>query len=207
MGIPKKTRAPVLIGLYSPIPQQGKTTAASMFREALGGIPPGNVRAKVLSFAAPVRYATHAFLEAMGLTDHAATKAVWEEKDKTIAPFNVSPRDLMVALGTGVGRQMCGIDVWVNRGMRDAQAAMRAGHSVIFDDVRAPNEAQAILAAGGTLVRLVRCGIEEDTRRPENPDRIESMLEGYEFPLVIYNNRDLAHLRRSVLRVLQAVNS
>jgi hypothetical protein len=207
MGIQKTARPPVLIGLYSPIPQQGKTTASGFFQEALSGFGRDAVKARVLSFASPLRFATHAFLEALGLTDTQATKAVWEEKDKPIAPFNVSPRDLMIHLGTTVGRNICGPDVWVNRGMKDASSYMEKGQSVILDDVRATNEADAILRHGGHLVRLVRCGIDEDARRPANPDRLEGLLEGYEFAATIYNNRDKAFLRKSVLRVLQGVHS
>jgi len=203
----RSPRSPLLIGLYSPIPQQGKSTAAGFFKEALSGRGPDALRAKIVSFAGPVKMAAHGFLEAIGLTDVQASRAVWEEKDKTIAPYGIAPRDLFVILGTEVGRNRCGADVWVNRGMKDASLAMSRGQSVIFDDVRAPNEADAILAAGGSLIRLVRCGIEDDARRPAVPERIEGLLEGYEFAATIYNNRTKDDLRKAVLRAIQGVRA
>lgn len=48
-------------------------------------------------------------------------------------------------------------DYWVKRGMQEALNLQQLGRLVIFDDVRFPNEADAITEAGGILVRM-ECG-------------------------------------------------
>ncbi|MGJ5032368.1 deoxynucleotide monophosphate kinase [Bradyrhizobium sp. HKCCYLS2038] len=66
-----------------------------------------------------------------------------------------TPRWAMQTLGTEWGRQLIDSDLWI-RAWRTAVDASPV--SVVVDDCRFPNEAEAIRAAGGVLVRIERPG-------------------------------------------------
>lgn len=130
------------------------------------------------------------------------TKDMWPE-----------PRIILQRLGDGV-RQF-DPEFWVRAGM-DAAESQREGYSlhpvirqalvdsgndapadrdprpVVITDVRYPNEADAIREAGGTLVRIVRPGVDDgDTHASE------TALDGYNIGdgWVVRNDADLARLR------------
>jgi hypothetical protein len=63
-------------------------------------------------------------------------------------------RRLLQRMGTEVGRELWGEDVWVDR----ALAGVAAGDRVVVTDVRFPNEAAAVRALGGLVVRINREG-------------------------------------------------
>jgi hypothetical protein len=87
-------------------------------------------------------------------------------------------RRLLQALGTEAGRAILGEDVWVDATFREISRAQDAADDAAVDsarlrqvclpayyqlrsviaDVRFPNEAQAVLDAGGMLIRVVRPG-------------------------------------------------
>jgi hypothetical protein len=63
-------------------------------------------------------------------------------------------RPLLQRLGTEVGRNMFGDNFWVDLALKEA-----AKHEdVVFADVRFKNEADAIVDAGGIIVRVIRDG-------------------------------------------------
>lgn len=68
-------------------------------------------------------------------------------------------RHAVQTLGTEWGRRTIGEDVWLLSGLRRAQVV---GGTVIFDDVRFPNEFDAIRQSGGTLLAIVRPGLAVD---------------------------------------------
>lgn len=68
-----------------------------------------------------------------------------------------TPRYAMQTIGTEWGRDLIANDLWV-RAWKAAVAAIPAGVPVVVDDCRFPNEAEAVQAAGGILVRVDRPG-------------------------------------------------
>jgi hypothetical protein len=68
-----------------------------------------------------------------------------------------TPRFAMQTIGTEWGRDLIGPDLWI-RAWQHAVAALPAGVPVVVDDCRFPNEAAAIVAAGGVLVHIERPG-------------------------------------------------
>lgn len=87
-------------------------------------------------------------------------------------------------------------DVWVDAAMADLPAR------VVFTDVRFPNEAQAIVDAGGEVWRVerARCG-------PANDHVSETALDGWPFDRVINNHGTLLDLRREVAGVLDRLTA
>jgi len=85
-------------------------------------------------------------------------------KEKPIEWLGKSPRQLLQSLGTEWGRGMVKDDLWVGIAMQTALASARA----VITDVRFPNEAEAVRAAGGVVWKVVRDAhtcLAEDTAR------------------------------------------
>lgn len=82
--------------------------------------------------------------------DFIVDRVGWE-----VAKQNYYVRELLQRMGTEAGRDIHGQDCWVNRAMRRADDLPQ----VVVTDVRFPNEAAAIVARGGLLVRVERPGV------------------------------------------------
>lgn len=143
-----------VIGLYSPAMGAGKTTLAA----ALAGHGYRRVR-----FAGPLK----AMLTALALEAGAAP--AWAERmvdgDLKEAPSTYfagrSPRQAMQWLGTEWGRQLMHPDFWVAAWRSRVEAEMAAGFHVVTDDMRFPNEFDAVRSLGGMAVHVSRpdCGV------------------------------------------------
>lgn len=94
-------------------------------------------------------------------------------------------RPLLQRMGTDVGRDMLGQDIWVEYAM----SRLAPGQRTIFADVRFPNEADAIKLHGGQVWRVERPGVE-----PANDHISEHALDDYDFDQVIVNDVTLANL-------------
>lgn len=94
-------------------------------------------------------------------------------------------RRLLQYMGTDVGRNFLGENVWVNMVL----SSLGDGNYVITD-CRFPNEADAIRAAGGKVWRISRPGV-----GPANDHISENSMEEYNFDSYIENKGDLEDLR------------
>lgn len=72
-------------------------------------------------------------------------------------------RRLLQQLGTQVGRNMIGEDVWVNIMARKIDDHRAAGHPVVVTGIRFPNEVAMIEQLGGASVWIERPGVEAPT--------------------------------------------
>lgn len=100
------------------------------------------------------------------------------------AKANPEVRRTLQHLGSAVRELDPGF--WVRITM--AQAGAVDG-PVVITDVRMPNEATAIEAAGGLLVRLERPGLPT-----EDAHITETALDDWPFTTTIHNDRDVVHL-------------
>ncbi len=78
---------------------------------------------------------------------------------------DVKGRRLLQLLGTEVGRECIDPDIWVKKWKALSLRLLEEvnGHRVVLvDDLRFPNEAKAILEAGGLLVKIKRPSAEPD---------------------------------------------
>lgn len=102
-------------------------------------------------FAGPLKE----MMRALGLTEAEI------EGDRKEVPCELlggrTPRYAMQTIGTEWGRNIIARDLWI-RAWRAAVDKLPAGASVVVDDCRFPNEADAVRALGGVLVRIVRPG-------------------------------------------------
>lgn len=102
-------------------------------------------------------------------------------------------RHMAQTLGTDWGRNLIDKDLWVNLVI----AAKNRPNLVVIDDVRFPNEFEAIKAEGGQVWRIYRPGQE-----PVNDHPSEGLLEGREFDEQIANDGSVGELEAKVIAAL-----
>lgn len=91
-----------------------------------------------------------------------------------------TPRFAMQTLGTEWGRQAVYNNIWVDAWSRDAEELLLY-RNVVCDDMRFPNEVEAVKKFNGTIIKIVRPG-QEDI--PENTHISEQNDLGYDHILV-----------------------
>lgn len=139
---------PLVIGLTGP-GGCGKSTVARALVAALPG-------AKIVHTATPMKAALGAILAAGGLTPPQVERRL--DGDLKRVPCAIlggrTPTHAMQTLGTEWGRDLIHPDLWADLWRVQAEQALARGRAVINDSVRFGNEAAAIRALGGLVVRL-----------------------------------------------------
>lgn len=161
--------------------RSGKTLLANLLAERYGLLH--------TSFAAPIRELTANLLGG-------TVEQLEVEKESPIAWLNgVTPRHIMQTLGTEWGRMLIAPDIWVRVCMRRVAGAGRA----VISDVRFPNEAKAIRAAGGHVIRLHRWADgAKDSHVSELP--LDGSLVDCEVTNDFDNPSELLHAAETALR-------
>lgn len=141
----------MIIGLMGAA-GSGKSTAALYMHEAYD--------ARIYSFAKPLK-------EIVRLTFDFTSKQVYgsqAEKEAIDSRYSFSPRWIMQRLGTEGVRKVLGQDFWCSHTINEIRLEQERKPDMlaVIDDVRFPDEAQAILDTGGLVWRL------------ECPDRMSS---------------------------------
>lgn len=123
----------------------GKSTAAAHVLARCGGAR--------FSLAEPLKLMAR---DVLGFS-HEQLYGTQAQKEAVDPRYGFSPRWFLQRLGTEGCRKHLGPDVWVHALMRAIGLWRSCGASgvAVVDDVRFPNEADAIRAAGGFVVRLV----------------------------------------------------
>lgn len=146
----------VVIGLTGAA-GSGKSTAAQHIVEKWSG--------HRRPFAAPLKRMLQTFLEDQGCGLAMAMRMVSGDLKEVPSEFlgGRTPREAMQTLGTEWGRGLSStlwVDAW-KHGVEVAELHASAGDEtvmIVVDDVRFPNEAEAIRALGGIIVRIERPG-------------------------------------------------
>ena len=186
-------RKPVLIGLYSSAPQAGKSTASHLLSDAL--MARRGLKTSFRPFAAPLKLAAAAYLEALGLTDVEATRCVYERTDHAIAGLGtLTGRDVQCELGS-YGREKVRPEIWVERNEARIVRDMHQGLAVIVDDVRMENEAESIMRLGGLMVKVSRTPLCDKAA----PTATEGRLEMLPFSTILFNTGTLGDLENACM--------
>lgn len=181
------TRPPI-IGLYSPAPQSGKSTVASLL--AQHGY-------KLCSFATPLKRLTYHVLTELGISETRADNYVHRDKEELIPELGVSARHMLRTLGTEWGRQCIHPDLWLRCWRLQVEVLLAQNCLVVVDDTRFPNEATAIRALGGELWRVTR------SETPNSPEHAsEGALDRFTFDVDILNDSDLHTLKAITTQAL-----
>lgn len=178
-----------LIGLYSPLPQSGKSTVASHLV--------ATHRFTRIGFADALKETGKALLRAAKFPEAHIEWHFNEGKDLVIpSPFGVTTRHLLQTLGTDWGRKLIKPSIWVEIA---AAKVYRTDGPVVIDDVRFPDEADAIESMGGQVWRIHRPDSPVSTSHPS-----EGLLEGRKFAADISNSGTIGDLMGAVIGHLSA---
>lgn len=111
-----------------------------------------------VSLADPVRAAALALDPLVDDSGHRLSELVdcvgWDA-----AKRSPEVRRLLQRLGTEAGREIHGGDCWTKIAERKAREVLAAGGSVVFTDIRFPEEAAMVRRLGGKVVRITREGV------------------------------------------------
>lgn len=102
-------------------------------------------------------------------------------------------RRLLQNLGTEVGRNMIGENVWVNIMARKIDDHRGAGHSVVVTGIRFPNEVRMLEELGGRAVWIERPGIHASTEGTA-AHASENSVSAADFHDTLLNDGSLADL-------------
>lgn len=123
----------------------GKSAASSLLINSFDYVP--------TKFAGPMKAMLTTMYEFAGLDSEDITArlegSLKEKPDNILG--GTSPRRAMQTLGGDWGRDAVREDLWVSLWKRDAQRKLQAGFSLVVDDLRYPNEADAIRDLGGEI--------------------------------------------------------
>lgn len=179
---------PVVAGLIG-LKGCGKSTVARVFADH------GFV---IVPFSSPLKAMLASLLQARGVSaEEISRMLVGDKKESPHWALNGrSPRQAMQWLGTEWGRDLMAgtfwVDAWRDQAMRHPR--------VVADDVRFPNEVEAIKAMGGTLIRIARPAlVSGDTHISEN------LITSLKADRQITNDGDLADLEFAARGMVEAV--
>lgn len=173
-----------LIGLYSPVPQSGKSTVAHHL--VMKGY-------RLVSFAAPIKKLVMHLLTELGYSGGEAHRLVYSDKEEIIPELRTTARHMMQTMGTEYGRQCIHPLLWLKCAEVELTPLLAAGLDVVVDDVRFPNEADLLRGLGGELWRVERPGTVYETEHVS-----EGGLEDYDFDLCVSNDSSVNALCREV---------
>ena len=175
------TAKPTLIGICG-LKGSGKSEVASRLSDQL--------QARRIRFAGPLKD----MLRALGLTEHEIEGHLKEEPCEKLC--GKTPREAMVSLGTEWGRDLVGANLWSRSWERKAAWVLADGISVVAEDLRFPNEYDAIRRLGGLVLRVTRPGVVAGSH--------ESEAHALRLPADIYchNDGNLDDLEHWVNQVL-----
>ncbi len=140
----------MLIGLYSPYPQAGKSTLAEHLSQKEKFIR--------IKMAGALKHMLAAFFEYVGIEESFVPNYLEGALKEYPCPLlgGNTPRHAMQTLGTEWGRGCISEDFWVDTAERVIRDLLAQGDSVVVDDVRFPNEMQMIKRNGGIAVKIIR---------------------------------------------------
>ena len=118
----------------------------------------------------------------------------WEETYTQVKKFP-EVRGLLQRLGTDVGRNMLGVDTWVNIARKKLVALERAGKPAVITGIRFPNEFAMIEDIWGYTVWVDR----PDQEKPSDAIQkhaSETSVKPEDFNKIILNNGTLEDLER-----------
>lgn len=170
-------------GHYS---RTGKDTTANALLSYLNAFQP-DCRVQKRSFAWKLKQITYELYEWAGMMppEHYETKDGEKDRDIVLPDLGMTPVEVWVRFGTHAVREQVYQDTWLNylvRGQRDLDV-------LLIPDVRFPNEANAIKAAGGKVVKVVRPGY-----GPRKTAADRALLDYHDWDYIIGGSGDIEEL-------------
>lgn len=105
-------------------------------------------------------------------------------------------RRLLQRMGTEAGRETLWDSIWIDA----ALTGLPEDAKVVVTDVRFPNEAEAIIERGGTLLRIERAGVGPATAEDGTVHKSETSLDDWPFVYRANNDGTLEDWEELILR-------
>lgn len=181
---------PRLVGIYSSHAQSGKSEVSKTLAQ---------VGYWSVKFADPIKDMLRGLLASMGFRKELIERMIEGDlKEEVIPGFTtVTPRHMMQTMGTDWGREAIDQDLWVKVAEAKIDRLLSLEGRIVVDDVRRPNEFEALKRRGALMIHVVR---------PDAPavgsTRYEGLLDGFEFDAVIHNVGSLPELHGMALEAL-----
>jgi hypothetical protein len=186
---------PNLIGLYSPAMGCGKTTVAQHLIDQYDYTP--------IRFAGPLKDMLRTLLVHMGVREeHLRRYTDGDLKETNLPGFDITARRALQTLGTDWGRAYVHPEVWVRIASDMASNLIKTGGLVVIDDMRFPNEYEAVKALGGQVWMVTRPGATITQRHSS-----EGKLDGHKFDLTIHNRGSVEYLKETVTVEMLRINA
>lgn len=186
-----------VIALYSPAPQSGKSTVASILSDILRH---NSKSTDIYSFATPIKNMVYLLLDQLGVGD-LKNRVYGNKKEEPIKLLGgKTPRYIMQTLGTEWGRQTIHDHIWINIMINKIKES--PNHTIIIDDMRFPNERYALEALDALCInvffyKIVRPGIDYTPNHAS-----EGSMDDRLFDEVIINDGSVAALRKKIEKIL-----
>lgn len=177
-----------IIGLYSSAPQCGKSETATVLVNTRGFVR--------IPFAAPLKAMARPMFKALGYSDQEIYLFETTNKSHTLS-IGRTVRYIYQTLGTEWGRKCVHPELWVMLWEAQVRAFMDKGYSVVADDMRFPNEYEAVAKLNGEHWKIERACAPAATAHAS-----EGALDEFMFPTIIENNGTLDDLRDAVTTAL-----
>jgi hypothetical protein len=162
----------------------GKTTAAKMLAD-YDYVP--------TKFAKPLK----AMLISIGLTMDDLEDPIKKSQPHPLLQGR-TPRHAMQSLGSEWGRDLISTNFWAGLWAHEAGTLLDGGGRVVVDDMRFPNEVQAVRRLGGLTVYII--GVRNS--RPQLQHRSEDGSIRERCDVVLYNDKGFHELRISLEALL-----
>ena len=179
-----------LIGIYASKPQSGKSEIACYLCGEKGFYP--------TSFAEILKDMLKPLLMVVtGDCNKMTREMLWGNmKQEPIACLDgKTPRELLQLLGTEWGRNSIYEDIWVNLWSIKVSKLLQEGRNVVVDDLRFPNEMDAIKKLGGECWFVSRPNSEASTFGHSSEGSLDDRIEDF---VLIENAGTIQDLRSCV---------
>ena len=187
---------PRALGIYSPVPQQGKSTIAKYLKQNHGY--------QIVSFATPLKRMATQFLHGLGYSPFEIDQFLSENKSARLPGIGVDTRHILQTLGSEWGRDCIHPDVWVMAWKRQVDTFLQMNIPVVCDDIRFVNEYRALrnISPETAFWRVTRSSYYD--KIPSHPS--EGFAENNSSVLIdaeIHNFHSITDLKQQIETVLE----
>jgi hypothetical protein len=189
LSLERQLKRPKLVGLIGAA-GAGKSTVANILEY--------NYEFSKIRFANGIKSMLRALLYEAGV-DHGRIHEMIDGSLKETACDELagkSPRYCLQTLGTEWGRDFLSQNFWVDLTMHTVDNVLAISKSVVIDDVRFPNEVQAVKDSGGRIFRVMR----DQDAIPEAGHKSEGQI--LEFDACILNTGSVSDLEDQIAKLI-----
>jgi hypothetical protein len=180
---------PVIIAIYSPAPQSGKTTVSNLIGDGFGR----ELGALRVSFASCLKEMVEKIFQYSDIPEadkldfpnnYPRPYVYGDRKEIPLEMFGGrSTRYAMQTLALW-GKENFGEDFWLKMGVSEATQYNNEGLDVVIDDLRYKNEYDALKAEDALFIKVIR----PSAKNPENHFGSEGNLDNEHFDITLVND-------------------